>query len=107
MRRLIFALAVAAGVAAYSQSGLAATAKNVEWTQHGGNPLEQRYSALNQVTADNVGQLGLAWFADVPERGGYQSTPLVVDGVLYMTAPWSKLYAFDAKTGKQLWKVDP
>src|SRR5690349_13044544 len=112
MRRLIFGLFVAAGVAAYSQSGVAAAAAghksaDVQWTQHGGNPDEQRYSKLNQVTVDNVGQLGLAWFADIPERGGYQSTPLVVDGVLYMTAPWSKLYAFDAKSGKELWKVDP
>jgi PQQ-dependent dehydrogenase (methanol/ethanol family) len=126
MRRLIFGLLVAASVAAYSQSaagttvastgttgastGAAAARHNpndVEWTQHGGNPNEQRYSKLNQVTADNVGQLGLAWYADIPERGGYQSTPLVIDGVLYMTAPWSSLYAFDAKSGKQLWKVDP
>ena len=107
MRRLIFSLVVAASVAAYSQSGAAATAKAVEWTQHGGNPSEQRYSPLNQVTVSNVGQLGLAWFADIPERGGYQSTPLVIDGMIYMTAPWSSLYAFDAKSGKQLWKVDP
>jgi len=127
MRRLIFGLVVvAAGVAAYSQSGPGVTAagagtsgastapavaklngKDVEWTQHGGDPNEQRYSKLNQITVDNVGQLGLAWYADIPERGGYQSTPLVVDGVLYMTAPWSSLYAFDARTGKQLWKVDP
>ena len=117
MRRLIFGLVVvAAGAAAYSQSGAGAStgtavasrnSKDVEWTQHGGDPNEQRYSKLNQVTADNVGQLGLAWYADIPERGGYQSTPLMIDGVLYLTAPWSSLYAFDAKSGKQLWKVDP
>src|SRR5690348_7608944 len=82
---------VLAGVAAYSQFGAGATAastgtaadshnsNDVEWTQHGGNPNEQRYSKLNQVTADKVGQLGLAWYADIPERGGYQSTPLVID----------------------------
>ena len=119
MRRLIFGLVVAAAVAAQPQSGAATTAagtdaaagghnpNDVEWTQYGGNPDEQRYSKLNQVTTDNVGQLGLAWYADIPERGGYQSTPLVIDGVLYMTAPWSSLYAFDAKSGRQLWKVDP
>jgi quinohemoprotein ethanol dehydrogenase len=119
MRRLIPGLIVAAGVAAYSQTGAGATVAstgtaaaghnpgNVEWTQHGGNPDEQRYSKLNQVTVDNVGQLGLAWYAEISERGGYQSTPLMIDGVLYVTAPWSSLYAFDAKSGKQLWKVDP
>ena len=112
MRRLIFGLFIAAGVAACSQFGTVAAAAtrtptNIEWTQHGGNPLEQRYSPLNQVTADNVGKLGLAWYAEIPERGGYQSTPLVIDGMLYLTAPWSSLYAFDAKSGKQLWKFDP
>jgi quinohemoprotein ethanol dehydrogenase len=109
MRRMIFGLVVAAGVAAYSQSGMAAghNPNDVEWTQHGGNANEQRYSKLKQVTVDNVGKLGLAWYAEIAERGGYQSTPLVIDGVIYMTAPWSSLYAFDARTGKQLWKVDP
>jgi quinohemoprotein ethanol dehydrogenase len=126
MRQWILGVVVAAAVAAYLQSGAGAAVagegtagantgaaaarhnpNDVEWTQYGGNPDEQRYSKLNQVTADNVGQLGLAWYADIPERGGYQSTPLVIDGVLYMTAPWSNLYAFDAKSGKQLWKVDP
>ena len=76
MRRLIFGLLVAASVAAYSQSaagttvastgttgastGAAAARHNpndVEWTQHGGNPNEQRYSKLNQVTADNLEQI--------------------------------------------------
>jgi quinohemoprotein ethanol dehydrogenase len=126
MRRSIFSLLIAAGVAACLQScagttavgtgaagaGTGATAgkhnpSDVEWTRNGGNPDEQRYSTLNQVTVDNVGQLGLAWYAEIAEHGGYQSTPLVIDGVIYMTAPWSSLYAFDARSGKQLWKVDP
>ncbi|HEY4339846.1 MAG TPA: PQQ-dependent dehydrogenase, methanol/ethanol family [Steroidobacteraceae bacterium] len=110
MRQLIFGLVFAASVAASSQVGAAAAKHNahdVEWTRNGGNPDEQRYSTLKQVTVDNVGKLGLAWFAEVSERGGYQSTPLVIDGVIYMTAPWSSLYAFDARSGKQLWKVDP
>ncbi len=109
MRRSIFGLVVVAAVAAHSHGAVAAghNPSDVQWTQHGGNPNEQRYSKLKQVTADNVGQLGLAWYAEISERGGYQSTPLVIDGVLYMTAPWSSLYAFDAKSGKQLWKVDP
>ncbi|HEV2703560.1 MAG TPA: PQQ-dependent dehydrogenase, methanol/ethanol family [Steroidobacteraceae bacterium] len=112
MRRLFFGLVVTASVATCSLFGAGAAAaghnsKDVEWTRNGGNADEQRYSTLKQVTVDNVGKLGLAWFADIAERGGYQSTPLVIDGVIYMTAPWSSLYAFDARSGKQLWKVDP
>src|SRR5262245_52886819 len=105
MRRSIFGLFAATTVAAFSAA--TAASNDVERTQHGGDANEQRYATLNQVTVDNVGQLGLAWFADIPERGGYQTTPLMIDGVLYVTAPWSSLYAFDAKSGKQLWKVDP
>ena len=62
MRRFIFGLVVAAGVAGYLQSGPAAARhdpNDVEWTQHGGNPDEQRYSKLTQVNAENVGKLGL------------------------------------------------
>ena len=74
---------------------------------HGRDASEQRFSPLTQVDADNVSQLGLAWFADLTERGQWQRTPIVVDGRIYVTTPWSKVYAFDAKTGKPLWKYDP
>src|SRR3569833_904815 len=63
---------------------------------------EQRFSPLTQINADNVSQLGLAWYADLIERGGvYETTPIVVDGRIFVTSPWSKVYAFDAKTGKR------
>ncbi len=69
---------------------------------------EQRFSPLKQIDAGNAGQLGLAWFADLAERGGsYETTPVAVDGRIFVSAPWSKVYAFDAKTGKPLWKYDP
>jgi len=78
-----------------------------EWALHGGDYGEQRYSALKQINADNVKDLGLAWSAELTERGQWQSTPIVVDGRMYITTPWSKVYAFDAKTGEKLWKYDP
>ncbi|MET0292696.1 MAG: PQQ-dependent dehydrogenase, methanol/ethanol family [Steroidobacteraceae bacterium] len=84
-----------------------APANATEWPQHGGDYNEQRYSPLKQVTADNVGQLGLAWFADLAEKGQWQSTPVVVDGRIYVSTPWSKVYAYDAATGAPLWKYDP
>ena len=83
------------------------TPRNAGWGSHGGGDAEQRYSPLTQVTTGNVSQLGLAWYVDMSERGGYQSTPLVIDGRMYVTTPWSKVYAFDAKTGKRLWMIDP
>jgi PQQ-dependent dehydrogenase (methanol/ethanol family) len=79
-----------------------------QWMSYGRDYSEQRYSPLKLVNADNASQLGLAWFADLSERGGsYETTPVAVDGRIYVTSPWSKVYAFDAKTGKPLWKYDP
>ena len=79
-----------------------------QWTNYGQDYSEQRFSPLDQITPDNIDQLGLAWFADLAERGGnYETTPLVADGRIYVSSPWSKVYAFDAKTGEALWKYDP
>ena len=79
-----------------------------EWRSYGNDYSEQRFSPLSQITADNISELGLSWYGDLDERGGsYETTPLVADGRIYVTTPWSKLYAFDARTGQQLWKYDP
>ena len=78
-----------------------------QWMSHGRDYSEQRFSPLDKVNTDNVAQLGLAWFADFDTRRGQESTPLMIDGVIYVTTAWSKLYAFDAKSGKQLWRFDP
>lgn len=68
---------------------------------------EARHSPLTQINDRNVSQLGIAWFADLPDARGHESTPVEVDGMLYVTGPWSKVFAFDAKTGKPLWQFDP
>jgi quinohemoprotein ethanol dehydrogenase len=78
-----------------------------QWMSHGRDYSEQRFSPLQKINTGNVAQLGLAWFADFDTRRGQESTPLVIDGVLYVTTAWSKLYAFDAKSGKLLWSYDP
>ncbi len=79
-----------------------------EWASYGRDYSEQRYSPLDQVNAENIGELGLAWYADLAERGGsYETTPVVADGRIYVSAPWSKVYAFDAASGETLWKYDP
>ncbi|MBL8643909.1 MAG: PQQ-dependent dehydrogenase, methanol/ethanol family [Rhodospirillaceae bacterium] len=83
-----------------------------EWPMNGLNGAETRHSPLTQITKDNVQRLGLAWSYDkFVVRGrvhrGNQGTPLVVDGVMYATGPWSVVYALDAKTGDELWVYDP
>ncbi len=77
------------------------------WMAHGGNQQAQRYSGLDQIKADNIAQLKPAWSMDFDTNRGQEATALVVDGVVYVTTAWSKVYAADAKTGKTLWQFDP
>ena len=77
------------------------------WMGYGGNQQAQRFSGLNQITPDNIKDLKPAWSMDFDTNRGQESTALVVDGVVYVTTAWSKVYAADAKTGKALWEFDP
>ena len=86
----------------------APTASDAEWTGHGLDLGEQRYSPLAQITSDNVSRLSVVWTYDIPRRGArLESTPLVVDGVMYATGPMSTVFALDALTGEELWYWDP
>ena len=78
-----------------------------QWLTYNGDYYEQRYSRLKQISTANVGQLGLAWYADFPTNLPVEGSPLYIDGVLYQPLPWSKVVAYDARTGKQLWLFDP
>jgi len=80
---------------------------SANWMTYGRTYSEQRFSPLSKITADNVGQLGLAWFADLETNRGQEATPLVIDGVMYISTAWSMVKAFDAKTGALLWSYDP
>jgi len=77
------------------------------WMTYGRTYDEQRFSPLNQIDDRNVAQLGLAWFYDLDTNRGQEATPLVVDGVMYFTSAWSKVFALNAATGKLLWTYDP
>ena len=78
-----------------------------QWLTHGLNYNEDRYSLLTQITKDNVKDLGLAWVTDLGSKRGLEATPLVSDGVMYLSGVWSTVFAVDAKTGKEIWKFDP
>ncbi len=78
-----------------------------EWLTHGGTYDEQRHSLLDQIDTGNIGELGVAWTYDLATARGVESTPIVVDGVMYVTSAWSVVYALDAKTGAELWLYDP
>jgi quinohemoprotein ethanol dehydrogenase len=78
-----------------------------DWGAIGFNYDEQRFSPLTDISDKNVGELGIAWTADLEDARGQEATPVVVDGVMYVTHAWSKVSAWDAATGKPLWKFDP
>ncbi|MDR2216613.1 MAG: PQQ-dependent dehydrogenase, methanol/ethanol family [Nevskiaceae bacterium] len=78
-----------------------------QWMSHSRTYDEQYFSPLNQINDTNIADLGLAWFVDLPTNQNIETTPLMIDGVVYITLPWSKVMALDAKTGKQLWLYDP
>ena len=77
------------------------------WMSHGRTYDEQRHSPLTPIDTENVDQLGLAWYADLDTSRGLESTPIVVDGVMFNTGTWSTVFAHDAVTGEQIWKYDP
>jgi len=79
----------------------------VEWSRHGNDPGEQRFSTLKQIDRDNVQDLGLAWSYDIPTKRGIEATPIMVDGTLYVSGSWSIVYALDAVSGEKKWIYDP
>ena len=81
--------------------------EDVEWPLHGLTAREERYSPLDQIDRNTVARLGLAWSYMTGSGRGLESTPIVVDGVMYATASWSIVFALDAKTGAELWRHDP
>lgn len=80
-------------------------ATSTDWLYNGG-PEGSHYSPLDQITAENVGELEQVWTFPL-EEGGLQSQPLVIDGVLYGPSPSGKLNAMDAATGEWKWTFDP
>jgi len=84
-----------------------ADAEPGNWLTYGRTYGEQRYSPLARINDKNVKTLGLAWFADLDTNRAQEATPLVVDGVMYISTAWSLVKAYDARTGRLLWAYDP
>lgn len=78
-----------------------------DWLSYGRTYSEQRFSPLDQINPGTAKRLGLAWWAQFDTDHGQEATPLEADGVVYTVTAWSKVYAFDARSGRQLWTYDP
>jgi quinoprotein glucose dehydrogenase len=86
------------------------------WPYHAGDQAGSHYSPLDKITAANVNQLAVAWEWKPGEKalpefgtrpGSFQNTPLMIDGVLYVSTPYNQVAALDANNGKELWRYDP
>jgi alcohol dehydrogenase (cytochrome c) len=100
-----FVFILFAALLAVAQTPAPEGATRADWPHYGGTQLSWRYSALNQINASNVKNLAPAW---IFQTGDYaenlQSTPLVVDGNMYVITPRAHVFALDAATGRQLWQ---
>jgi quinohemoprotein ethanol dehydrogenase len=119
-RQLSFPLIAAAGFVVLAASGgaaqspgnvtdarIAAETHGENWLVKGGSFAQQQFSPLQQINDKNVAHLGLAWIAEMDDPMGLAAEPIVVDGVIYVSAPRSIVRAIDAATGKILWTFDP
>lgn len=74
------------------------------WMTYNGGYMSQRYSLLDQIDRDNVGDLELKWVLQNQVFGAWQSNPIIVDGVMYVTERPNSVMAVDAVTGRVFWK---
>jgi quinoprotein glucose dehydrogenase len=113
----LFALSVLIGFPAYAQTGKVQRTAT-EWSSYGGDKASSKYSPLDQIGTDNFNRLKVAWTWRSAEEAitkanpalrtwVWESTPLMVDGVLYVSTSLSQVAAIDAATGKTKWLYDP
>ena len=104
---LLLSLTTCSFTQAQTAAALNEGATSSEWLTYGHDYAETRFSPMNQINATNVAELGVAWTFDTDSYRGLEATPLVKDGILYATRPWSSVFALDARTGAVLWDYDP
>ena len=112
MKVTFWALVVVTGAAVAAQRPVPA---EVEWPYYGGDQAGTKYSALTDINAGNVHKLRVAWQwkhweTPLAEHGTtpgfFENTPLMIDGVLYVTTPYNSIAALDAADGRELWRFD-
>ena len=85
-----------------------AASDNASWLTYGRDYSGQRFVRLDQITPANVDRLQPAWvFVTGGDNRGLQATPLIHEGVMYLSADDSRVFALDARTGAKLWSYDP
>src|SRR3989441_4014471 len=114
---LKYTLFLCAACAVFDSMVCSAQSLTDEWQFYGGDQAATRYSPLKQINRSNVAQLRRAWvyhtgeldlgLQTAPFQASFSCTPLVVNGVMYLSTPSSRVIALEAETGKEIWKFDP
>ena len=113
--RIHIALWLLVGLAGLLQQ-LAGPGAAREWPVYAADPAATHYSPLADINRGNIDRLGVAWEwaageADLPEfgtrPGNFQNTPLMIDGVLYVSTPYNRVVALDPESGRERWAYDP
>ena len=97
--------------------------QDVDWPVYGGDPGGMKYSALTQINRESITGLEVAWSWDADEQpvagsslafrgervrpGRFEATPIVINDTMYVSTPYSRVIALDARTGKEYWSYDP
>jgi quinoprotein glucose dehydrogenase len=92
--------------ASASQEAANSSGVRRDWPAYGGAPENTHYSSLAQINRSNVKDLAVAWSFDTGEQGGLQTSPIIVEGILYGITPTQKVFALDAASGRLIWKFD-
>src|SRR3712207_6004192 len=100
------ALAGTAAQAASWEQLVQAGGQGENWLVYGGDLANTRFAPSDQINTGNVARLRPKWIFQTGVIGSFQTTPIVEDGVMYVTAPYNHAYAVDARTGKQLWHYE-
>ena len=104
---IVFATLITGVSLAADQSNVDDGATYANWPSYGGTDMAWRYSALDQVNTNNVKKLRPAWIFQTGEYSdALQSTPIVIDGVMYLSTNNSKVFALNAATGDLIWQYD-
>ncbi len=108
----VLALLLGLGLACAAQDDISVTYDEIlhaashpsEWLTYGGNYSSQRFSELKQINKQNVNTLKLRWVYQLRRTGIFESSPIVVDGVMYLTEPPTTVTALDVRTGRPIWR---
>jgi alcohol dehydrogenase (cytochrome c) len=113
-RGVLAIAAIAVGIMGVCVSGqipyqriVQAEKEPANWLTYSGGYRSQRYSPLNQINRQNVGQLKMAWVYQIRQTGVLEASPIVADGIMYITEPPSTVTALDVRTGRPLWSWSP